>query len=60
MTADYDRLLDPPDDCLCEDHGRPQPCSDCRDEARVEWEESRRKGELDTDEPLLNRAVRYR
>ena len=44
--ANYDNLLDPPDDDLCLDHGHAHPCRECRDEAELEWMESRRKGEL--------------
>ena len=28
-----DYLLDEPDECLCETHGRPRPCPYCRFEA---------------------------
>lgn len=34
-----ERFLDPPDDQLCEEHGRLLPCRMCRDEREMErWE----------------------
>ena len=44
-----DYLLDEPDPCLCPEHLEAHPCLYCRDEAALEWDESRRKGELFED-----------
>lgn len=30
MTANYDHLLDPPNDDVCEAHGRVLPCRECK------------------------------
>ena len=51
-----DRDIDPPDPLECADHGQAHPCRYCRAEAYEEWDESRRKGELDTEDVLGNRA----
>jgi len=49
MTPDYDRLLDPPDDDVCETHGHILPCWACTVDAadeQAEWQMEREALEL--------------
>lgn len=43
MTADYDTLLDEPDDETCVAHGRALPCRICRMEDAEEREAAKRE-----------------
>ena len=38
-----DKYLDEPDECLCEEHGRPRPCPYCRFEAAEQRAEELRE-----------------